>query len=267
VSAALNPRFAPATRLLWNAGVVGALEAIARAGFAAAEVWAIHLQASQTDAATVAKVAGELGLTLSLHAPSYDLNPLSSNPEIRAVSRRQVLASFETACEIGAGMVVVHPGALSSTTDAEEDYWLRLGDYAGVLNDQALALGLNVGIESMERKRLQFVTDLSALKRLGAMLEAQALAQVGITLDIAHAFTLGKPLDYVHETPRLVHVHLSDSSSSKTHALLGEGDIALTKIIRTLLKNFDGLIAIEGRNAADEQRALVCAKQVLSKFK
>jgi sugar phosphate isomerase/epimerase len=264
VSSSINPRFAPATRLLWHSGVLGALELIAQAGFGASEVWAQHLWESNATPEEVRSQADNLGLQLSLHAPSYDLNPLSSNPEIRAISRHQVLASLETAARMGAGMVVVHPGHLSSTTDDEPIYWERLLEFVSDLNSSAAMLGVSVGIEGMEKKKLQFVTDLESLKQLATMLES--LEYVGITLDIAHAGTLGEPLEYIHQTPKLIHAHLSDSSPGKTHALLGEGDLGLKKLVPKLLARFEGLIAIEGRLAADEPRALKVARDFLKHY-
>ena len=266
----LNPRFAPCTRLLWKSGVLGALEVFAKAGFGASEVWAQHLWEYGTSAEQVAQHAKELDLSLSLHAPSYDLNPLSSNPEIRAISRRQVLESFETAVKLGAQVVVVHPGGLSSSTDAVEEYWTRLEEYAIILNEHAGKLGLTVGIEGMEKKRLQFVTDLPALKRLAGILETHDLTHCGLTLDVAHAATIGDALEFVQSTPRIVHAHLSDSSPHKTHALLGEGLLNLPEIIPTLLERLEtsphGLIAIEGRYAADEARAVELACVALAGF-
>lgn len=265
----MNPRFAPATRLVWKPGVLGSLEIIARHGFQASEVWAQHLWESDTSPQTLAGRARELGLALSLHAPSYDLNPLSSNPEVRAISRRQVLESLETAAAIDARMVVVHPGALSSTTDNPEEYWARLEDYAISLDERARMLGLRIGIEAMEKKRLQFVTDLNALDRLTGILEKNHLERTGITLDVAHAATIGDPLEFIQRAPRMVHAHLSDSSPSKTHALMGEGNLNLEAIIPALLERLQdapGLIAIEGRHAPDEERALVLARDVLEKY-
>ena len=266
----LNPRFAPCTRLLWKSGVLGALEAFAKAGFGASEVWAQHLWEYGTSAEQVAQHAKELDLSLSLHAPSYDLNPLSSNLEIRAISRRQVLESFETAVKLGAQVVVVHPGGLSSSTDAVEEYWTRLEEYAIMLNEHAGRLGLTVGIEGMEKKRLQFVTDLPALKRLAGILETHDLTHCGLTLDVAHAATIGDALEFVQSTPRIVHAHLSDSSPHKTHALLGEGLLNLPEIIPTLLERLEtsphGLIAIEGRYAADEARAVELARFALAGY-
>ena len=266
----LNPRFAPCTRLLWKSGVIGALEAFAEAGFQGGEVWAQHLWECGTPPEQVAQRAQELGLSLSLHAPSYDLNPLSSNSEIRIISRRQVLESFETAVKLGARLVVVHPGGLSSSTDSVEEYWARLEEYAIILNEHAGKLGLTIGIEGMEKKRLQFVTDLPALKRLAGILETNDLRHCGLTLDVAHAATIGDALEFVQSTPRIVHAHLSDSSPHKTHALLGEGLLNLPEIIPMLLQRLEtsphGLIAIEGRYAADEARAVELARFALAGY-
>ncbi len=266
----VNPRFAPATRLLWHAGVIGALETIARHGFRASEVWAQHLWESQTDSITVARTATQLGLALSLHAPSYDLNPLSSNLEIRRISRSQVLQSLETADSIGARSVVVHPGHLSSSTDDVEEYWDHLEDWVGLLNDKAAALDLSVALEGMEKKRLQFVTSVPALERLAGICSALNATHVSLALDIAHAGTLGDPLEFLGRVPRITHAHLSDTSLEKTHALLGEGRLELPAIIPSLLERIEatphGLIAIEGRLASDEPRALRVAAAYLEKF-
>ncbi len=263
----MNPRFAPATRLVWKPGVLGALDVIAKHGFGASEVWAQHLWESQVGPEAVAKHAQELGLTLSLHAPSYDLNSLSSNIEIRGLSRRQVLASLETAARMGASIVVVHPGHVSSSTDDVEEYWLRLQEFLEELHIAATQHGVRVAIEAMEKKKLQFVTNLAALQRLGAMLGKYS-GQIGIALDIAHAHGQGDSsvLNYIAQTPQLVHAHLSDSSNSKTHALLGDGEMDLKKIIPALLTKFNGLIAIEGRNAKNEELALNRASTVLKNF-
>jgi sugar phosphate isomerase/epimerase len=264
----VNSRFAPATRLLWHAGVIGALEGFARAGFVAAEVWAQHLWENDTKPEVVAARAAELGVRLSLHAPSYDLNPLSSNPEVRAISRRQVLESLETATRIGARLVVVHPGQISSSTDNVEDYWAGLAEYTAQLNARASELGLTVALEAMEKKRLQFVTNIPALQRLGAMLEG--LDHTVIAVDVAHAGTMGDPMEFLERVPRIGHAHLSDTSAEKTHALLGEGRLDLPRIVPALLERIEatphGLIAIEGRLSSDEARAVSTAAAYLARF-
>ena len=266
----VNPRFAPATRLLWHAGPLGALEGIARHGFKAAEVWAQHLWESQSNPLEVARTATRLEMSLSLHAPSYDLNPLSSNAEIRRISRTQVLDSLETADSIGARSVVVHPGQLSSSTDDVEEYWEHLEDWVGLLNEKAVGLNVNVALEGMERKRLQFVTNIAALERLAGICQRSNATHVSLALDIAHAGTLGDPMEFLKSVPQIAHAHLSDTSDEKTHALLGEGRLELPAIIPALLERIEatphGLIAIEGRLASDEPRALRVAAAYLERF-
>jgi sugar phosphate isomerase/epimerase len=268
----VNSRFAPATRLLWHAGVLGALEGFRAAGFHASEVWAQHLWDAQTKPESVATKARELELQLSLHAPSYDLNPLSSNPEIRAVSRRQVLESLETAARIGAHVVVVHPGQVSSSTDDVEEYWGRLEEFIIALNAKAVSFDLTVALEGMEKKRLQFVTSIPALQRLEQILErlSKDAARVMLTVDVAHAGTMGDPMDFLAGVKRIGHAHLSDTSSDKTHALLGEGRLELAQIIPALLKRIEatphGLIAIEGRLSSDEEHAVDVAAKYLERF-
>lgn len=262
----IDPLFAPATRLLWHSGVLGALTSISAAGFRAAEIWATHLSESRVPPHLVQQHAAQLGLRLSLHAPSYDLNPLSSNPEIRSLSRRLVLDSLELGAKLGAKVVVVHPGALSSSTDDPEDYWSRLEEYTVQLDARAAHLGLRVAIEGMEKKKLQFITSISSLERLAGLLFSVNARHVGICLDIAHAGTIGDPLEFLARVPRIVHAHLSDTSHEKTHALLGEGRLDLAAIIPKLLEKLQsttGLIAIEGRLAADEPRAIAVAAEFL----
>lgn len=163
----IDPRFAPATRLLWQAGVLGALEQIAGAGFGAAEVWSSHLTESRASAKQVRQKANELQMRLSLHAPSYDLNPLSSNTEVRSLSRRLVLDSLELAAQMGAKTVVVHPGALSSSTDNPEDYWGRLEEYAVQLDAKSRQFGFNGGNRSDGEKEIAVCDYNSQSRALG----------------------------------------------------------------------------------------------------
>jgi hypothetical protein len=65
VSLCINPRFAPATRLLWHSGVLGALDMIRQAGFGASEVWAQHLWESNVTPEEVYAKANNLELRVS----------------------------------------------------------------------------------------------------------------------------------------------------------------------------------------------------------
>lgn len=113
------------------------------------------------------------------------------------------------------------------------------------------------------------MTTIPSLERLAGVLANIGSKHVGLCLDVAHAGTIGDPLEFLAKVPRVVHFHLSDTSEEKTHALLGEGRLALPQIIRQLLHKLEhtnGLIAIEGRLASDEPRAVCVAAAYLEQF-
>ena len=182
------------------------------------------------------------------------------------------MESLETAARIGARVVVVHPGQVSSSTDDVEEYWARLEEFVVALNAKAVSLDLTVALEGMEKKRLQFVTSIPALQRLEFILErlGEDATRIMLAIDMAHAGTMGDPIDFLGSVKRIGHAHLSDTSADKTHALLGEGRLELPRIIPALLKRIEatphGLIAIEGRLSSDEGRAVTVAADYLERF-
>jgi sugar phosphate isomerase/epimerase len=263
---AVADRFFPSSALLWSRDPLVALEVIARHGFRGVEVWAQHLHRSGTSAASVKRRATELGLRLTAHAVSYDLNPVSQNPDIAAVSRRQVKQSLLDAAVMEAEVVVVHPGQLSSSTDDPEDYWPALLEFCADVDGDARVLGLTVGIEGMERKVNQFMDDPRMLNRLADAMAREGWANVGITADLAHLATFTDPLPAFRGLRRVVHVHLSDGDPpGATHRPLGLGRLPVVEIVHELLALDVPRIALEGRWRRDEEHALACAVEVLAR--
>lgn len=261
------PNFFPASVLMWSRPVVDFLEAVARRGFGGAEVWAQHLDRTGESVKSVRRVTRELGLRLSAHAVSYDLNPLSHNREVRLVSRRQVLESLATAAGLEANVVVVHPGHLSSSTDDPEDYWPDLFDLCGQLDERARLFGVRVGIEGMERKVNQFFVEPEALNRLADELAREHLDSVGLTVDLAHLATFTSPVAPLGTIKRAFHVHLSDGDPpSATHRPMGMGRLPLSEMVRAALELRTPAIAIEGRWRANEELALERSARFLSEL-
>ncbi|MEX2535105.1 MAG: sugar phosphate isomerase/epimerase family protein [Trueperaceae bacterium] len=255
--ALISGRFFPASVLMWSRPVSEFLEAVARRGFRGAEVWAQHLQRSSESARDVRRRADELGLELTTHAVSYDLNPLSQNVEVREVSRRQILQSLLDAATMRARVVIVHPGHLSSGTDDPEDYWPDLLDLCAVLDERAALLGLKVGIEGMERKVNHFFIEPATLNRLASAMESSGWAQLGLTVDMAHLATFTDPLEAFRKIDRIVHVHISDGKPPQaTHRPMGMGVLPIREMLKAALGRGVQTIAIEGRWREDEELAL-----------
>jgi len=237
-------KFGSSTMFLREKPVARALEAIARAGFAAAEVWLEHLWQSNESAETILRHARALGLILTLHAPNRDVNICSMNPGIRRESVRQMEESLVMAARLEAPVVVMHPGFLSSTRDSLQHAWESLFEVVAVLDANAASYGLRVGIEAMEKQSKAFFVTPTDLQRFCGL----TLRATGLTIDLAHAQTVMEPRDFLAQTPadRIFHAHCSDSSPQQTHLPLGSGVLDLPAALSALGKRFDGIVILEG---------------------
>ncbi len=237
-------RFGLSTRILWEHSVAEALEIIARCGYPAAEVWTEHLWRTGEEVERIKKLGRELELELSLHAPFYDLNITSINPGIRELSRRQILQSIELGSRLGATVVVLHAGRMSSSKDHPEDFWHYFEEAMAAIEEKAAEQRINVGIENMENRPLEFFLRPADLRRFFS----RSWSQVGLAIDVANATTVGSPGRYVAEVEGdwIVHVHLSDSRVGTVHVPLGEGDLDIKALLAALQQKYDGLVIIEG---------------------
>jgi len=237
-------QFGCSTMFLRERTVAVALDAIAGAGFAAAEIWVEHLVSSGERAPAIRRQAQQLGLVITLHAPSYDVNVSSINPGIRKESIRQMQRSLKLAAALGATVVVMHPGSLSHGRDSLERVWTPFVDTVAQLDEQAAALGVRLGVEGMERRKGEYLVEPADLARLFAT-PRQA---TGMTIDLAHAATVMPPLDYIASVSRLpiVHAHCSDHSNERTHLPLGHGTLDVPALIRALGRRYDGIVSLEG---------------------
>lgn len=220
-----------------------ALDAADRLEYAGVEVWAEHLWVQALDPTALGREAARRGLVLTVHGPSRDLNVTSQHPGIREESRRQYARALEDAARLGAVVVTLHPGSLSSSRDAPEAYWPALVEGFAALGAGAARLGLRVGVENMEARPGEFVTSPRQVARLVAEAASPAL---GLTLDIAHLLANGQPLDLDGLEPLVVHVHLSGSTERLVHVPLDEGIYPLAPPLARLAAFYRGLVAIEG---------------------
>lgn len=237
-------QFGCSTWFLRERSVKQALEGIFRCGFAAAEVWMEHLWRTGESPEEVARWAQALDLELSLHGASYDVNITSTNPGIRQESLRQVQESIVTAARLGAEVVVLHPGRLSSSRDNADECWEQLIEAVTLMDEWADREGVSVGLEAMEKRAKEVYVSPADVRRLLSM----NWSNVGLTLDIAHAYTLMNPVDYIAQLDNqwITHVHLSDSAVEAVHVPLGRGQLDIAVTLKALSERYDGLVSLEG---------------------
>jgi len=237
-------RFGSSTLFFQERSVREALQSIARCGFQAAEVWMEHLWWTGEAPEEVAQWARRLGLELSLHGASYDLNIASTNQGIRQESLRQVEESIITAARLGAETVVLHPGRLSSSRDSMDECWERLEEAVALIDGWADREGIRIGLEAMEKRFKEVYVTPADVRRL----LSKGWTNIGLTLDIAHAYTLMDPVDYIAQLDNqwITHVHLSDSAAEAVHVPLGRGQLDIAAALRALGERYDGLVSLEG---------------------
>lgn len=213
-------------------------------GYDGVELWHIHLLNTGEDPAAVGRKAADLGLELSVHALSWDLNFTSALPEIREASLRLLESSLNTAAALGAPRVIVHPGHMTDSTGGVDRYWEYLVSGVTRLADAAARKGLELSVEIMEPIAKEFFIAPEDAARL---LERVNRENLTITFDAAHVPFNQDPLELFRRTPGVRHLHLSDAHESKFHLPLGEGKRDFLPLLRYAQQVDPGMIvALEG---------------------
>jgi sugar phosphate isomerase/epimerase len=221
--------------------------------YSGVEIWHIHLlKTGEIDNCEyLSDIARQLGLSLSFHALSWDLNFTSKIGCVRETSLQVLEESIDTAALLGAAPIVIHPGRNTIPGDSPNGSWTLLVEGVKRLCNRAQEYGLMIGLELMEHIPNEFfITPQDANLILSEILAPN----LGITFDAAHVPLEDDVLDYLKQIQRVVHIHLSDINSHQRHIALNTGVRDYTELIRYLSDKYDGYMVIEGmENRRSEQ--------------
>jgi sugar phosphate isomerase/epimerase len=209
------------------------------------EIWHFHLikTGEVEKCAKLRELAQQLGLSLSFHALSWDLNFTSKLDEVRETSLRLLEGSIDLAAELNANPVVIHPGRITIPGDSAEEYWPFLIEGVKRLTSYAQSKKINVALEVMEHIKNEFYIKPEDANRILAEVPAENL---GITFDAAHVPLEIDTLDYITRIDKVMHVHLSDLTSEKRHIALNTGDRDFTELVKYVINHLQTDIAVEG---------------------
>ena len=214
-----------------------ALRALARQGFRSLELTTAppHLSADAIgpyERRELARLLGALHLRVVSVNPSFtDLNLVSTNPEIREVSERQLIANVELAADLGADYVVVIPGRLHALAPAPAEAARAVLDQGlARLVARAEALGITIGLENSPYGYLGRSGDLVEI------VDRWSSPRLRITYDVANALAIEDPAEGVRRVgDRLVLAHVSDTWRSKwAHTSPGRGEVDFAGFARAL---------------------------------
>lgn len=194
----------------------------------------------------------ETGLVKSFHGVFIDVNPVSNNSAIKAVSRNQFRESCELAKRLGAENIVFHSSCFPFLRDSYMERWSS--ECAKYFDSLQKETGLNIFIEN------SFDVDCDPLKTL---MDKCPNKNVGICLDIGHANFSRKALNewFLALGERIGYIHLSDNAGYfDRHMELGSGSVdwkTADMLFRRLsfISERDIPITIEVGSLEDAQRS------------
>jgi sugar phosphate isomerase/epimerase len=183
----------------------------------------------------LARLLGRLDLTVVSVNPSFsDINLISTNPEIRQVSERQLAAEIELAADLGASYLVVIPGrrhALAPAPDAAARAVLNEG--LGRLLHRATELGVTIALENSPYGYLGSSADLLGI------VKAWDNPRLRVAYDVANALAQEDPASGVARLGEyLALAHVSDAWRTRwAHTSVGRGEVDFAAFAAALAAN------------------------------
>jgi sugar phosphate isomerase/epimerase len=214
-----------------------ALRALARHGFGSLELTTAppHLSAPDVGPQArreLARLLAALGLRLTSVNPSFvDINLVSTNPEFRELSERQLIANIELAADLGAPYVVVIPGRRHALAPAPDEAARSVLD-EGLHRLLARADQLDVTI-ALENSPYGYLGRAGDLAAIAASYDSPRLR---LTYDVANALAIEDPADGVREAAGyLALAHVSDTWRDKwAHTVAGTAEVDFGGFARAL---------------------------------
>lgn len=202
------------------------------------------------------------GPAISVHLPITDLNPASENRAVRSLTLRQWREGIRFAGDLGAVLVVLHPGsigpmdipprgdpAFEQAAAAAARIKDRVRPYAidvvRVCSELAQSLGMAVAVENVIGPH-----DLVwSPEDHAQMLDGAGDGNVCAVLDVGHAERAGFGWRAFWERlgRRIRHIHLTDNDGvTDWHWPLGRGRIDFRGLVRALsASGYDGALVME----------------------
>lgn len=180
-------------------------------------------------------------LKYTVHSPIINLNIASLTEDIRQASISEIKKSIDFANEIGAEVVVVHPGSIPFLGREFKDKIYELNKQSiKEIGEYGNDLGVTAAIENMPTFEGYMYTSPYELNELLHDLN------MNMTLDIGHANHAGYGFEDMY-FDSIKHIHIHDNNGDDdSHCALGDGSIDLKHIISNFEdKKYNGIYIIE----------------------
>ncbi|MBC7262185.1 MAG: sugar phosphate isomerase/epimerase [Chloroflexi bacterium] len=221
-----------------------ALRLASHLGYDGVEVWAYHMYRSGESPSQVARIAKHLGLSLTVHALSWDLNITSDIPSLRQESLALLEKCVELTAALGASLLVVHPGRVTVPKADKASYWPLLVEGIQRLARKGVAYNIVIAVEHMEPLEAELLVQPMQVHQL---LEEVDEDNVCVTFDAAHVPMGVHLVHFLEQLPAVKHVHISDADQDQRHLPLGSGRLNLKDLLHHLRQsNYQRFVVVEG---------------------
>src|SRR6266851_4369186 len=242
----MPPLFGISSSMLLQRPMSAAIELARRHDLPAFEVWADHPHAHPDETSPDARAALRHELKefarVSVHGPLGNASLASINPGIWRESLRQHLATVELAHDIGAAILVVHPGDLRDARFAA-DFTHLAEEALGRLARHAEQLGVTLAVENCGPYHAGI--DRRA-EDLAALIAHVGSPRLKACLDTGHGAVNGNLADLVRLLgDAIAHLHVHDNHGQRDeHLPVGRGTIDFS-VLLPILARFDGMAIAE----------------------
>lgn len=207
------------------------------------------------------ELSSEWGVHYTIHAPIIDLNIASLNERVKGLSAQLVKESIDHARELGAELVVVHPGSFPPDSRGDpEAYWQLNFDSISEICRHAAREGVEVCLENMPAKTrlfLQTPQDFLRLSDEGLDFE--------VALDVGHANTMGQLEEFLALLKgKIRHLHLHDNMGDRdAHLPVGRGTVDWS-LLKTKIDLSSLTAVVEANTIPEALESVDAARQVFS---
>lgn len=180
------------------------------------------------------------GINLALHAPIFDLNPVSVNIKVRNLSIEENLYAISLASKLKAEVVTVHAGKRSAKRVPVYSDYLSLHRFLRVLSKFARVKNVTLSLENSEPKINTLCKDPEEIYQL------LDLYRIFFTLDLKHALLTEKARKFVEILfDKIVNVHVSYYDDENHHIEPSKGE-EVSKILKILSEyGYDEIVTLE----------------------
>ncbi len=219
----------------------------------------------------IRSLAAEHGIDLSIHFIHRGVAPASHQPERRARHRDELEQTLEIACDIGARVVVVHPGPIDcpgvaparAPEPVRREAWENLRGFLEETAPKAQEAGVVICVENLHHAPGQVIQSYAELLELVRAVSSPA---VQITLDIGHA-DLADGITSALDTfaPYLRHIHIHDCDGQRDHLEIGLGNLDFGQWLDRW-RDYPFTLVLETRNDADPEASVVRSRDRLKEI-